>query len=485
MSFNSKTYLEDQCKKQYDQPPITIHQMKLTETLKDVEDEIKDLVLSCGIEGLQKLVKSGRITYADIATVYYNQVLQFKDSQAVITLNTSIIEEALDCTYRDTHDPLYGIPVLVKDNIAVIDMPTTAGAAILNDFYPEEDAAVIKTLKAKGALILGKSNLSEWANFMTTDSANGYSAVGGQTKNPFGTFDVGGSSAGSAVAVALQMSPVAIGTETAGSIIYPASQNGTVGLKPTLKTVSQQGIIPIAEAHDTAGPMARNVKDCYMLFKAMAPCEEKMSSYQKPLHAYRFGQLTDQALTDVYRGEDHEMINVFCERLKKQGATCIGVTVDEKAHAVDIVNVLLYQFKEGIRDYFKETGSPLTLTEILSFNQRSPEQTQPYGSDLMEKADTQTFTAQEIDEQVKRNREVTKAALDKAFQSVDVLVTLANYATTLYAASGYPALTLPGFVRATGEPIGVTLIGREGHDVELLAIGKLVEESDILNSPIS
>ena len=167
--------------------------------------------------------------------------------------------------------PLHGIPVLLKDNISTGDqMHTTAGAKVLEHFRAGADSFIAQKLRAAGALILGKTNLSEWANFMTSTSANGFSVLGGQVRNPYGKFDVSGSSSGSAVAVSAGLVPLAVGTETCGSLIAPGAANSLAVLKPTLGLVSRRGIIPITAVTDTAGPMARSVADLALLLQAMA-----------------------------------------------------------------------------------------------------------------------------------------------------------------------------------------------------------------------
>ncbi|AOM83514.1 amidase family protein [Salisediminibacterium beveridgei] len=476
MAFNSDAYLQNQITKQYVEPPHSSEQVDLYGEPFDMDEALMKRITASDIAGLQKMVKEEMATYEDIAKAFYNQVLLHHDSRAVITLNQAVISEARKLDYLERHDPLYGIPVLVKDNIATTEMPTTGGAVYLKDFMPKQDAAIIKRLKAKGALILGKTNLSEWANFMTTKSANGYSAVGGQAKNPYGSFDVGGSSAGSGVAVAKRMSPVAIGTETAGSVIYPASQNGIVGLKPTLTTVPQEGIIPVAKSHDTAGPMANTVRDCYYLLAGMETLDGLLADRRLPLSKYTFGFLEDEALKDVYRGEDEAVLADFRQRMAKTGAGVQGITVAPEAHRLNIVDVLKYEFNEGVKAFFKESSQPATLKDVVAFNLEDEKNRSPHGQDLLVESSTQTFTASEIEEQVAHNQAVAKAALDEAFQHVDVLVTISNYATTLYATSGYPALTLPGYKRETGEPVGITLIGKAKSDMDLLHVGELIEE---------
>lgn len=481
MSFNSQAYLNDQINKQYGEVPLSRYYHNQPEIDVAINEEVIQEIITSDIATLQAMVKQNKVSYVEIAKAFYKQARRHQDSHAVISLNPAVIEEAKTRVYDDSHDPLYGIPVLVKDNIATTNMATTAGAAILKDFYPETDAVIIQELKQKGALILGKTNLSEWANFMTENSANGYSAVGGQTKNPHGSFDVGGSSAGSAVAVALHMSPVAIGTETAGSIIYPASQNGVVGLKPTLKTVAQAGIIPIAAAHDTAGPMAQTVNDCYLLFKAMTTTEATFNDQFQSLADYRFGQLDDAALKETYRDEDAIILATFEEQLQQVGASYQHLSLGNACYDVDITDVLLYQFKAGVESYFKHETIPITLADVIAFNRKDEKNASYYGQDLLEQANNHQLTASAIESVIERNRTVTQAALDEAFKTVDVLVTLSNYATSLYATSGYPALTLPGYQRQTGEPVGITLIAPAGQDVDLLYLGQLIVAAGALS----
>ncbi|ADI00120.1 amidase family protein [Salisediminibacterium selenitireducens] len=476
MSFNSETYLQDQVRKQHEEPKASKHQLTLTGEPYDLDDALHTAIVHADITSLQRHVKQGDVTYEDIYKAYYNQVLRHKDAHAVISLNQAGIEEARARTYAEDHHPLYGIPVLVKDNINVAGMPTTAGAVFLGDFVPEEDAALISQLKETGAIVLGKTNLTEWANFMTTDSANGFSALGGQTKNPHGPFDVGGSSAGSGAALALQMSPVAIGTETAGSVIYPASQNGTVGLKPTLTVVSQDGIIPVAASHDTAGPMANTVTDCAYLFEGMTSLKPLTKEEKPDLRTFSFGFLEDDALKQVYRGEDEAILADFKKRLKATGAEVKTASVDSKAYALNIYDVLTYEFNAGVASFFASEPKEASLTEVVAFNEEDPENRACYGQDLMKAASENRFSAEEIGDTVQSNADTAKAALDEAFEEADLLVTISNYATTLYATSGYPALTIPGYRRESGEPVGVTLIGRAYSDFTLLHVGALIEE---------
>lgn len=467
MGFNNDDYMQGQIDKQYINPKVSSVKQMLDYEHFDIDEKVMEKVIYSDVEALQKLVHDGEATYSDIAKCFWNQILKHKDYNAVISLNKKALELAETLTYDDSHDLLYGIPVLVKDNIATNDMPTTAGAAVLKDFRPSEDAEIIQRLKDKGALILGKTNLSEWANFMSTDSSNGYSAIGGQTKNAFGEFDVGGSSSGSSVAAAVGMTPVTIGSETSGSIIYPASQNGVVGHKPTLGLVSQRGIIPISETHDTAGPITRTVKDAYALFKAMTDVEESADWDAARLSGLRIGIIDNQSVKAVYRAEDEEILSLVKNEFRETGAEVTSIEIDEAAFDINYLNILKYEFNLGIRSYF-EASSTLDLDKVLAFNKQNEPDYAPYNQELISQSIEETYTDEEIAETIRLNQATARKALGKAFESVDVLVTLSNYATVLYAAAGYPAVTLPGHKRSTGEPIGVTLIGKSKQDIQLL-----------------
>ena len=190
---------------------------------------------------------------------------------ALRALNPRALEEAGRLDREGPAGPLSGVPVLIKDNIDVAGLPTTAGAWNLEGRVPQQDAPLVAALRRAGAVILGKANLTEWANFMTVGMPNGFSSLGGQVNNPWGEgLDVGGSSSGSGAAVAARLAPLAVGTETSGSILSPAASNGVLGLKPTVGRVSRTGIVPISHSQDTAGPIARTAHDAWLLLSAMA-----------------------------------------------------------------------------------------------------------------------------------------------------------------------------------------------------------------------
>ncbi|MCB0034587.1 MAG: hypothetical protein KDE51_11230, partial [Anaerolineales bacterium] len=229
---------------------------------------VGELISGKTIIALQSLFASGQLSTTELVLFYLQRIGRYDDHRlnSFLAVNPDALKIAQQLDEEraagQVRSRLHGIPVLLKDNIATADrMPTTAGAAVLANATTKRDAFIAQRLREAGAVILGKGNLSEWANFMTSTSANGFSVLGGQARNPYGRFDVGGSSAGSAVAVAADLVTISIGSETAGSIVYPASQNAVVGLKPSLGAVSRDHIVPITAAMDTAGPMGRTVTD--------------------------------------------------------------------------------------------------------------------------------------------------------------------------------------------------------------------------------
>jgi len=227
-------------------------------------DKVHELVHGKDIVSIQSSLFDGLFTMQDLVQYYLTRVKNFADYNAVIQLNPEILSEAQAIDVKIASGEkrsLYGVVILIKDNIAASNMNTSTGAYALKDLTTTRDAVLVKNLKSEGALILGKANLSEWSNFMTIPSSNGYSALGGQTKNAYGPFDVGGSSSGPAVAAALGLSTVTVGTETSGSLIYPSGQNSVLALKPTLGLLSRDLIIPISEAQDTAGVVCRKKND--------------------------------------------------------------------------------------------------------------------------------------------------------------------------------------------------------------------------------
>ncbi|GMQ57799.1 amidase family protein [Vallitalea sediminicola] len=445
---------------------------------------IEKLVVESDITSIQKSVESGDLTYEELTLFYIKRIKEMDNNKlnTVLQLNPDAIIIAREMDEKKNNGVklgnLQGIPVLLKDNIGTGDrLNNTAGAKVLEDSSSDRDAYIVKKLREAGAIILGKANLSEWANFMSIDSSNGYSALGGQTHNPYGNFDVGGSSSGSGAGVSANFAALAIGTETAGSIISPSSQNCVVGIKPTVGLWSRDRIIPLAIDLDTAGPIARTVKDAAILLGELvgkdendiatsdAPSKTDYSKYLvgNGLQGMSIGIVTNKEVTSSYRNDDNDNINRIKDELINLGADVKNIELDEKAFKVDEhVDIMAYEYKTGVEKYLNEIGdnAPVkAIEEITGFNNRDLENRAYYGQYFIEKARDITMTEEENIEFLSHNRLNTSSAIDEALEDnkVDVLISLNNYLSGIYPIAGYPAITVPAGYRESGEPVGLTI----------------------------
>ncbi len=356
------------------------------------------------VDDLQQKMQSGELSARSI-TVQYLSLIAALDKggpflNSVIELNPEAIAiaDALDQerTAGKVRGPLHGIPILIKDNIDTADkMMTTAGSLALEGHIAGQDAFIVKQLRAAGAVILGKTNLSEWANFRSTRSCSGWSSRGGQTRNPY-VLDRSpcGSSSGSAVAVAANLCAVAVGTETDGSIIAPASFCGLVGMKPTVGLLSRSGIIPISKTQDTAGPMTRSVKDAAILLGVLAGQDPNdpvtLESQGKSVTDYtQF--LNAQGLSGKKIGieksflKGHEGVVALYQQaievLKKQGATVVEIELLKETRELGDAELLVleYEFKDGLNRYLANAKAKVgSLEAVMAFNQQNESRVMPY-----------------------------------------------------------------------------------------------------------
>ena len=470
------------------------------------------------IASLQAELDAGRVTSVQLVEASLARIAALDAAgprvNAVIELNPDALAlaAALDAERRAGHvrGPLHGVPVLVKDNLDTADrMQTTAGSLALVGQKVPRDAHVVARLREAGAVLLGKANLTEWANFRGSNSSSGWSGRGGQTRNPHALDrNPSGSSSGSAAAVAAGYVVVAIGTETNGSIVSPASACGVVGVKPTVGLVSRSGIIPIAASQDTAGPIARNVADAAVTLGAIAGRDERdpathaipaeaLAALARPLPA---GALRG-ARIGVVRGpfgippRVEPVLERALAALRAAGAEVVdNVKIPSLGQFGSAAGeVLLYEFKDGLNRYLAEPGrvAPIkTLADAIAFNEAHAAQEMAFfgQEDFLEAQKRGPLTdAVYLEARARAQRLARAEGLDAALEGgrFDALVMLtrgpasltdhvlgekgAGGSSTLAAVAGYPSVTVPAG-DLFGLPVGVSFVGRAWSDAKLLAL---------------
>ena len=483
----------------------------------------KGLVLEeATVAELQAGLGAGRWTAVDLVRRCQARIRALDQAgpklNAVIELNPEalVLAKALDAERKagKVRGPLHGIPVLLKDNLDTADrMKTTAGSLALADApAPKEDAFVVRRLREAGAVLLGKTNLSEWANFRSSRSTSGWSGRGGQTRNPYALDrNPSGSSSGSAAAVSASLCAVAVGTETDGSIVSPAAACGVVGLKPTVGLVGRSGIIPIAHSQDTAGPMARTVRDAALLLSAMAGedprdeatrgvrVEADYTRFLAPdgLRGARIG--VARAFFGRHPGVDRVMVRAM-ETLKGAGAVLVDpVDLPTAAAYRDAeFEVLLFEFKADLNAYLAARGGEVKdLAGLIAWNEAHADREMPhFGQELLVQAQAKgPLTEEAYLKALERGRRLSREGLDRVLDAhrLDAIVAPTRGPAGLTdwihggdpgsagcsappAVSGYPHLTVPaGFV--SGLPVGLSFLGRPWSEGTLLRCGHAFEEA--------
>jgi amidase len=464
------------------------------------------------ITQLQAAMASGELTSRELTLDYIHRIQQLNPLiHSVIELNPNAIAIAtqLDAERRRgfVRGPLHGIPLLVKDNIATDDqMQTTAGSLALFGSHVPGDAVIIQQLRAAGAIILGKSNLGEWANFRSNipvyPLAVGWSARGGDTKNAYDlSYTSWGSSAGSGNGTAANLCTAAVGTETDGSITGPSAVENIVGLKPTLGLVSQDGIVPIAHEQDTAGPMARSVTDVAILLGVLQSPWGEVLGHQLPSDYTQF--LDPNALAGAVIGRDvrffdysyygsgipgDELTVGFAENalmmMESLGATVVDVdTGDVFAYNGDESTALMYEFRAQIADYLATLThtNMQTLADLIAFNNAHCTQEMPYyGQEVFLASEMfpgypndPTYIAART-----HARTASRSGIDTVINSgVDAIVAPHLTNSTGPAVSGYPNLSLPVGIRNSGRPAGMLMYSTFLHEPQLIAFGYALEQA--------
>jgi len=480
-----------------------------------------------GVRELQQALDAGETTSLQIVEDCLQRIEQIDQGEngihAIIEINPDAIALAkqLDAErlQGNIRGPLHGIPLVIKANIDTADnMMTTAGSLALEGNIPEQDAFIVTRLREAGAIILGKANLSEWANFRGKRSISGWSSLGGQTVNPHDPQrSPCGSSSGSAAAVAAGLCPISVGTETDGSIVCPAQTCGVVGMKPTIGLVSRTGIIPIAHSQDTAGPMARSVEDAAYLLSALMGEDPRDPSTLRPVGGCDtdfLSGLTRTALRGARIGvvrsyfgahpKIDRLIDLALDTLRELGADVIDpvtIATDGKWGETEF-EVLLYEFKHDLNAYLASLGpnAPVhSLAEIIEFNKEHSNETMPhFGQELMELAQTKGPLTDEayIDALSANHRLTREEGIDATLLAdrLDALVAptggpawlidrilgdvwVGGRCSSAPAVAGYPHITVPaGF--AEGLPIGLSFFSTAWQDAKLIRYAYAFEQAD-------
>jgi len=502
------------------------------------------------IADLQEALAAGRTTAADLVRAYtarieaYDRAGPRLNAMREMNPDAPAIAAALDARKSGRRRPLEGIPVLVKDNIATGDAQhTTAGSLALADAFAKRDATVVKLLREAGAVILGKANLTEFANILAIDMPSGYSSLGGQVKNPFALevnargipiVQPGGSSAGSAVAVAAGLAAVAIGTETSGSLLSPATQNGVVTVKPTVGLISRAGIIPIAHSQDTAGPLTRTVRDAAILLNVLAvadPHDEATRHLRRPadytrvldrdgLRGARIGIPSDPTdpANDVYYGQlpprAAAVMRDAIAAIEAAGATLVRANIPTigwmggPATEAAVLNlnpesptryqaerrplIYLYELKHDLNAYLRDwaKGTRMrTMADIIAFNAAHADRALRFGQDIFLASEASEGGLEAIEYIAARRMDIRAtrtlgidAYMDR--HKLDAILFPSRYGAAIAAKAGYPSVQVPaGMVAGVGAvstpeyPFGATFTGRAWSEPVLLRLAYAFEQA--------
>lgn len=458
-------------------------------------ESLKPLILEQNIPTIQSHIESGKLTYEKLTQWYLYRIVKFendpkKSLHSIIALNPNAVAQARERDKNKSKDnhPIFGMPILLKDNINTAEMKTTAGAHALRD-NQTGDAFIVGRIKEKGGIILGKVNLSEWAYYFCNGCPLGYSAIGGQTLNPYGRkiFESGGSSAGSGTTMAANYAVAAVGTETSGSIISPSSLNSVVGLKPTIGLLSRSGIVPISSTLDTPGPMTRNVMDNAIFLSAMTgedPADSATKDNPKDvkywedfskasLKEFRLGVNKDYLTDSIY--------NLTIEKIKAAGATVIEFEPGEM-NFDGFRTFLNADMKVDLPKYLaKEAGAAVqvkSVKDVVEHNLADTLQRAPYGQGIFEGIVAEDISEEDFEKLKTRFENDARNYFNTPMDSLklDAILSINNYNSGHAAMAKYPCLTVPMGYKDSGEPISLTFIAKPYEEDKLLQIGYAFEQ---------
>ena len=459
-------------------------------------EKLKPYILEQNISTIQSHISTGNLTYEKLTQWYIYRIVKFENDKektlhSIITLNPNAVEEARKKDKNKSKDnhPIFGMPVLLKDNINTSGMSTTAGAHALLD-NQTEDAFIVKQIRAKGGIILGKANLSEWAYYFCNGCPVGYSAVGGQTLNPYGRklFETGGSSSGSGTTMAANYAVAAVGTETSGSILSPSSQNSIVGLKPTIGLLSRSGIVPISSTLDTPGPMTRNVMDNAILLSAMSGEDIKdTKTKDNPKNIDYWKSLSSASLKGKRFGVNKNFLNdsiynLTIEKIKMAGGILIEFEPGQMSFE-GFRTVLGGDMKRDLPKYLSDYGSKnlsvKNVKDVLEYNLKDTLLYAPYGQTHFENTAAEKISNEDLEKLIERFEQDARHLFNQPMDEhqLDAILSINNRNAGHAAMAKYPCLTIPMGYKDSGEPINLTMIAKTFEEEKLLQLGYAFEQA--------
>ena len=444
-------------------------------------NSIKDLIINQDITSIQSHISKDKFNYEDLVKFYLYRIYKFEMDKdlylnSIISLNPEIINEAKELDRNNNPDNLlYGIPILVKDNINVEGMVTSAGASVFKDNLIDANSTVIKNLKINNALILGKLNMSEWAYYFCRPCPVGYSSLGGQTLNPYGrkVFESGGSSSGSGVSIAANFAAASIGSETSGSILSPSSKNSLVGLKPTIGSISRSGIVPISSFFDTSGPMTTNVYDNAILYNSMIGFDDKDElSYKadkidlEEMKSFDPINIVVGISSNVVKDS---LIAIALDDLKISGISNV-IYNPEKYSLPSFRSILTSDMKRDLPKYISNYANKdiqvHNVTDILEFNNKDTLTHAPYGQYIFNEIKEDKVSDSELEQMKINTKSQATNYLNKIMTNndFDIFISVDNSMAGIAAAAHFPALTIPMGYRSDGQPSNITFIAKSKNE---------------------
>lgn len=446
-------------------------------------ERLKPLILGQDIPTLQLHIRTGDLTYEKLTQWYLYRIVKYENNKetvlnAIVAINPNAVKEARAKDKASGLHPVYGMPILVKDNIGVAGMPTTAGAHVLQNNVTE-DAAVITHIKAHGGIILGKTNLTEWANYIFEVGPNGYSAVGGQTLNAYGRkiYDTGGSSSGSGVAMAAGYAAATLGTETSGSILSPSGRSSLAGLKPTVGLLDRSGCIPLASTLDTPGPMCGTVIDNAILMAAMTNDDTYLDlpgiSQDNPLEGLRFGANKHLLQNPIYKKQT--------EIIAELGGTIIEfepVTMNRAGFGTLLSGDMRQDLPAYLDQYASKNTTVRSIGDIVDYNNQDREVRVPYGQETFEEMAQMDLTEEELATIRERLQNEGKRYFETHMDThnLDFILSIDNLEASHAALANFPCAIVPMGYTEKGGPTGLTFIARSFEDHKLLHVSYIFEQ---------